>query len=61
VDVQRSLRPSLVQAVESVLAQRDAGRIRVLIGIDVAQGDLALIERLGADCPTHVTRTPLLL
>jgi hypothetical protein len=57
VIVQTVLRPSLERAIDSVFAQRFAGRIQVLIGVDKALGDRALLARLVARCPRnmHVT------
>jgi hypothetical protein len=48
------LRPSLDRAVRSVFAQEFPGRIQLLIGIDVAQGDPAQLAALARDCPAHV-------
>jgi hypothetical protein len=48
------LRPSLERAVRSVFAQDFSGRIQILIGIDVAQGDRAQLAALAADCPEHI-------
>lgn len=53
------LRPTLVQAVESVYAQDVAGRIHLLIGIDVALGERAMLDDLRARCPAHVELTVL--
>jgi hypothetical protein len=48
------LRPSLDRAVRSVFAQDFPGRIQLLIGIDVAQGDPAQLAALTRDCPAHI-------
>jgi hypothetical protein len=48
------LRPSLDRAVRSVFAQDFTGRIQVLVGIDVAQGERAQLEALARDCPAHI-------
>ena len=48
------LRPSLDRAVRSVFAQDFPGRIQLLIGIDVAQGDPAQLAALTQDCPAHI-------
>ena len=48
------LRPSLARAVESVYAQTLDGRIQLLLGIDVASGDPALLDRLAAACPPQI-------
>ena len=45
------VRPTLAQAVRSVFAQRFAGRIQVLIGVDRWQGDRALVEQLRGEKP----------
>ncbi len=47
------LRPYLRQALESIFAQRFAGRIHVLVGIDVPRGDLAVIDAACAQRPSH--------
>lgn len=48
------VRPLLDQAVRSLFAQRFAGRIQVLLGIDQWQGERALVEQLVRDCPSHM-------
>ncbi|MBT6512880.1 MAG: hypothetical protein HOL02_20820 [Rhodospirillaceae bacterium] len=48
------LRSSLVRAVESVFAQDFDGRIQVLIGVDVAKGDRAVLDDLEARVPKNV-------
>ncbi len=50
------LRPGLARAVASVYAQDlpFGARLQLLIGLDVAAGDRALIDRLAADCPDHI-------
>ena len=53
------LRPSLLKAVRSVYTQNILGRIHLLIGIDVHQGDSGLLDRLVAECPDHVSLTIL--
>lgn len=47
------LRPSLVQAVQSVFAQRFAGRIQILVGIDRPDGPLDLLDAACAGRPSH--------
>jgi hypothetical protein len=51
------LRPSLMRAASSVFAQDFAGRIQLLIGIDAAAGDPAILDRLAQDCPPQVALT----
>ena len=51
------LRPSLLQAVRSVFAQDLPGRIQILIGVDVAEGDPAILEVLRAECPSRMHLT----
>ncbi len=51
------LRPSLLQAVRSVFAQDLPGRIQLLIGVDIAEGDPAILEVLRAECPSRVHLT----
>ena len=53
------VRPTLAGAVESVFAQRFAGRIQVLIGVDRWHGDRAIVEELRAKKPSHVEITVL--
>jgi len=57
VVMQTVLRPTLVQAARSVFAQDCRGRIQILLGIDHAQGDPALIDQIRAECPDHVALT----
>ena len=47
------LRPSLVQAVQSVFAQQFNGRIQVLIGVDQPEGRLDLLDQVCGDRPPH--------
>jgi hypothetical protein len=53
------LRPGLARAVASVYAQALApgARLQLLIGVDVAEGDRALLGRLAAECPAHIAFT----
>jgi len=53
------LRDTLTRAVESVFEQDFAGRIHLLIGVDVALGDRALLAALRARCPERVEMTVL--
>jgi hypothetical protein len=46
-------RPQLQQALESVFAQQFAGRIHILVGIDMPRGDPGLIHSLCARVPSH--------
>jgi hypothetical protein len=50
------LRPTLARAVASVYAQElpPGTRLQLLIGIDIAEGDRALLDRLAAECPDHI-------
>lgn len=59
VVVQTVLRPSLLKAIRSVFTQDFSGRIHLLIGVDVHQGDAALLDRLAGECPSHVAMTVL--
>lgn len=52
-------RPSLLRAVRSVFAQSLVGRIQVLIGIDVARGERAVLSDILAVRPAHVAVTIL--
>jgi hypothetical protein len=49
------LRPSLAVALNSVFVQDISGRIQVLIGVDLPQGDLAVVEAACVARPPHVT------
>ena len=51
------VRSSIAQAIRSVFAQKFAGRIQILVGIDRLTGDRALLDGLVAECPTHITIT----
>ena len=51
------LRESLMRTVRSVYAQEWPGRIQILIGIDVAQGDRDILRQLGAECPDRMALT----
>jgi hypothetical protein len=51
------LRPTLERAVRAVFAQDLAGRVQILIGIDVAEGDRAVLGRLRAACPERMALT----
>ena len=51
------LRPTLLKAVRSVFAQDLKGRIQILIGIDKRAGDAGVLDRLRAECPSHITMT----
>lgn len=51
------LRPTLAQAVQSVYAQDCPGRIQILLGVDKALGDRALLDRIRAECPARFALT----
>ena len=51
------LRESLLRAVRSVFAQEWPGRIQILIGVDIAEGDRDLLRQLGAECPERMALT----
>jgi hypothetical protein len=51
------VRPTLAQALQSIYAQRFAGRIQVLIGIDRWEGARATVDQLVAQRPSHVAVT----
>ena len=53
------LRPSLLRAVASVFQQDQAGRIHLMIGVDVAQGPAQPLLDLLAQRPGHVSATLL--
>ena len=48
------LRPEFARAVRSVYAQDFAGRVQILVGIDEAQGDPALLATLADECPASM-------
>ena len=47
------LRPTLAQALASIFAQDFTGRVQVLVGVDVPQGDPALLDRICAGRPSN--------
>jgi len=59
VAIVTALRPTLLRAVRSVFRQDLAGRIHLLIGIDVPDGDAGMLETLRQECPAQVTLTIL--
>ena len=48
-------RESILDAVRSVYAQQDVGRIQLLIGVDVPRGDFGRLRQLLEAAPDHVT------
>jgi len=53
------VRENLPQALRSVFAQKFAGRIQMLVGVDRWVGDRAMVEQLRAQAPSHVAVTLL--
>ena len=53
------VRETLPQALRSVFAQKFAGRIQMLVGVDRWVGDRAMVEQLRAQAPSHVAVTLL--
>jgi hypothetical protein len=53
------VRETLPQALRSVFAQRFAGRMQVLVGVDRWAGDRVMVEQLRAEAPSHVAVTVL--
>ncbi len=53
------LRPGLLKAGRSVFSQINVSRIQLLIGIDRADGDRAILDRLRDECPNHCAVTVL--
>ena len=51
------LRPSLVRAVESVLAQDLDGTVQILIGVDASAGDRSLLDDVAAGAPDRFAVT----
>jgi hypothetical protein len=49
------LRPQLRRAVASVYDQSFSGRVQLAIGVDVAEGDWAMLETLLAERPANVS------
>jgi hypothetical protein len=47
------LRPQLQTALQSVFSQNFAGRIQILVGIDMPQGDFSVIDAACATRPPH--------
>ena len=48
-------RDSILEAVSSVYAQQNCGRIQLLIGVDVPNGDFTRLQAMLAAAPDHVT------
>jgi hypothetical protein len=48
-------RPCITQAIRRVFEQDFAGRIQILIGVDIAEGDPAVIEAIAKQRPTNVS------
>ncbi len=46
-----------MRAVRSVFTQEWPGRIQIMIGVDVAQGDRDVLRQLGAECPDRMAIT----
>ncbi len=51
------LRPSLAKAVISAFAQQGVSRLQVLVGVDKALGDAAILDDLKDACPDHCAIT----
>ena len=54
-----TLRPSLKRAIQSVFDQEFAGRIQILIGIDIKAGDASIIDQLQESVPGNIAVTVL--
>jgi hypothetical protein len=52
-------RPTLAQAIRSVYAQRNGGRIQILVGIDHWEGEREVLDGLRAECPSHMAVTQI--
>lgn len=59
VVIPTTIRPSLLRAVRSVYAQTLSGQIHILIGVDVARGDLSILEQAMSELPDHCVLTVL--
>jgi len=59
VVLQTTLAQSLLAAADSVFAQDFTGRIHLLIGIDIHQGDPAILDRIRNQCPARIMLTIL--
>ena len=57
VVISTTLRNTLARAVRSVSAQDLRGKIQVLIGVDIREGDAGQLKALQAECPPTVTLT----
>ena len=55
------LRPSILEALGSIYAQRFEGRIQLLVGVDVARGDSGLLEQALSERPPHISVLALTL
>jgi len=51
------LRPSLAQALRSIFAQENIGRLHILIGVDRAEGDIAAINPVFQEQPDNCVTT----
>lgn len=51
------LRDTLMRAVRSVFTQEFPGRVQILIGVDVAEGNRDMLRQLGAECPDRMALT----
>lgn len=49
------LRPCIVDAIQAVYAQNFPGRVQILIGVDVPEGDPLLVEQVVAKRPSNVS------
>jgi hypothetical protein len=47
------LRPTIVEAIESVFTQKFPGRVQLLIGVDSPFGDLQVVEQACRKLPAH--------
>lgn len=47
------LRPTLADALNAIFTQEFRGRTQVLLGVDVPQGDLAMVDAICAARPSH--------
>jgi hypothetical protein len=55
------LRPCVVDAVRSVYRQEFDGTIQILIGVDIAKGDIEMLNAVLEERPAHVTALVLAL
>lgn len=52
-----TLRTTLQRAIQSVFEQDYKGRVQILVGIDIKNGEVDIIDQLRESCPVNMTLT----